>query len=95
MMILYNFPYPLAFTSWWYQYLSSFIHMSFADLLSPPSHTHAHTLENKEMKTCTLECRERVKKSKVPDVKNVNKRKNRLTSVKLESKKQAILIYDA
>ena len=49
---------------------------------------HNHTLENKETKTSTVECKKQVEKSKILHVKNVNKRKNRLTPVKLESKKQ-------
>ena len=39
-------------------------------------------------KTRTVECKKQVQKLKISDVKNVNKRKNRLTPVKLESKKE-------
>ena len=39
------------------------------------------------MKNSTLECNENVQMLKNPVVKNVNKSKNRLTPVKLESKK--------
>ena len=47
-----------------------------------------HTLERKTRKTHTLECKKQLRKSKISHVKNVNKRKYRLTPVKLESKKQ-------
>ena len=47
-----------------------------------------HTLKNKDTKTGILECKEKDQKSKISHVKNVNKRKNRLILVKLESKKQ-------
>ena len=52
----------------------------------PPSHTHM--LESKEKKNNILECKENDQMLKNPDMKNVNKRKNSLTPVKLESKKQ-------
>ena len=38
----------------------------------PPTHTH--TLESKEMKTITLECKEIGQMLRISDVKNVNKR---------------------
>ena len=47
-----------------------------------------HSVERKEGKNSTLECKENGQMLKTPDVKNVNKRKNRLTPVKLESKNQ-------
>ena len=59
-----------------------------ADELPLPPTTHTQTLESKETKTKTLECKEKVQKLRISHVKNVNKRKNRLPPVKLESKKQ-------
>ena len=47
-----------------------------------------HTLERKCTKTGTVECIESDQKSKISHVKNVNKRKNHCSPVKLESKKQ-------
>ena len=47
-----------------------------------------HTLERKTRKSGTLECKENDQKLTISDVKNVNKIKNRLTPVKLESKKE-------
>ena len=47
-----------------------------------------HTLERKCTKTGTVECIESDQKSKISPVKNWNKRKNRLTPVKLQCKKQ-------
>ena len=52
---------------------------------APPS---PHTVENKETKTSTLECKKQVQKSKNPYHKNANKIQNRLTPLKLESEKQ-------
>ena len=49
---------------------------------------HTHSLERKTRKTSTLESNRKDQKSKISHVKNVNKRNNRLTLVKLESKKQ-------
>ena len=49
----------------------------------PPTHKKA-----KKSKNSTLECKENYKMLGILDVKNVNKRKNRLTPAKLESKKQ-------
>ena len=54
-----------------------------ADLPSPLTHTHIHTLESKETKNSILECKETDQIFKISHVKNVNKRKNRLTPVKL------------
>ena len=51
---------------------------------SPPT----HTLESKETKAHTLECKKEDQKSKFFHFTNVNKRKNHLTKVNLESKKQ-------
>ena len=53
-------------------------------LLSPPP---THTLESEEMKNNTLECNKNDEMPENPDVKNVNKKKNHLTPVKLQSKK--------
>ena len=53
-----------------------------------PTLTHTHALESNETKTRALECIECDQKLRISHVKNVNKRKNRLTPVKLESKKQ-------
>ena len=53
-----------------------------------PPHTHTHTPESKEMKNHLLECKENDQIFKISRVKNVNKRKNRLTPVRLESEKQ-------
>ena len=47
-----------------------------------------HTLESKENENSTLECKENYKILRISEVKNVNKRKNRLTPAKLESRKQ-------
>ena len=47
-----------------------------------------YTLESKETKTATLECKEKDQKLRISGAKNVNKRKNRLTPVKLGSKIQ-------
>ena len=46
------------------------------------------TLESKETKASPLECIESDQKSKISHVKPVNKSKNPLTPVKLESRKQ-------
>ena len=53
-------------------------------MVAPPP-THTHTLESKETKNSTLECKETGQMLRIWDVKNVNKRKIRLTLVKLES----------
>ena len=57
-----------------------------ADPQPPPTHTHC--LESTETINSTLECKQMDQIFKIFHVKNVNKRKNRLTPVKLESKKQ-------
>ena len=49
---------------------------------------HTHTLGSKETKSSTLECKENDQILKISHHKNVNKRKNRLKPVKLESKNQ-------
>ena len=54
----------------------------------PPPPSHTHTLENKETKYSTRECKKNDQMLRISDIKNVNKRKNRLTPVKLESKKR-------
>ena len=54
---------------------------------TPPPDPHIHTLESKQKKKSTLECKENDQILKNSDYKNVNKRKNRLTLLKLESKK--------
>ena len=53
---------------------------------NPPPHTHSQV--SKETKISTLECKENDQIFKIFHVKNVNKRENRLTPVKLESRKQ-------
>ena len=58
----------------------------------PPS---PHTLENKETKNSTLECKENTQKLNNSNVKNVNKKKNPLTPAKLDSKKQDKKIMDS
>ena len=69
-------------------YLLTFWKLLFQDetTTSPPLHTY--TLERKETKNSFLQCKENDQMLKNSDVKNVNKSKNRLTPVKLESKKQ-------
>ena len=66
--------------------------MASKSLTPPHTHTptqpHTHSLESKESKNNTLECKENYQKSKISNQKNVNKSKNRLTPTKLESKKQ-------
>ena len=52
----------------------------------PPTHTC--TLESKEAKTSTVECKKNGQIFKISHVKNVNKKQNRLALVKLESKNQ-------
>ena len=47
---------------------------------------HINTLDIKETKASTLECKENDQKLRISHVKNVNKSKNRLTPVKLETK---------
>ena len=54
-------------------------------ITDPPPYTH--TLESKETKKSTLECKENSQMLKIQDHKNVNKSKNRLTPLKLYSKK--------
>ena len=54
----------------------------------PERPAHPHTLESKETKNSPPECKENEEMLKNPDVKNVNKSKNRLTPSKLESKKR-------
>ena len=55
----------------------------------PPSHIHTLTLtlQNKETKHSTLECKENSQIFKISDHKSVNKSKNWLTPLKLYSKK--------
>ena len=55
---------------------------------TPATPTPTHSLERKETKNSTLECKENNEMLKNPEVKNVNKSKNRLTPAKLDSKKQ-------
>ena len=54
----------------------------------PTTGSVTHTHEIKGTKVGTLECKENDQMLRISDVKNVNKRKNRLAPVKLESKKQ-------
>ena len=46
------------------------------------------TLESKETKNSTVQCKENNQKLIIPDMKNVNKSENHCSPVKLESKKQ-------
>ena len=62
------------------------VNLLFITIGPPPS--PPNTLERKIRKTSTLECKEKVQKLRILHIKNVNKRKNRLTPVKLESKEQ-------
>ena len=50
--------------------------------------TPPHTRKSKEKKNSTLECKGNDQMLRILEVKNVNKSKDRLTPVKLESKKQ-------
>ena len=60
---------------------------------TPPSLAHTHT-RMKELKTGTLESKKEVQNSNISHVKNMNKKKNRLTPVKIISKKQAKKVVD-
>ena len=76
---IYNY-YHLSFTQGNFESL-----LNVSETYTPP---HTHTLESKVTKNSTLECKENDQKLRISHVKNVNKRKNPLTPVKLESKKQ-------
>ena len=60
---------------------------SFFSWTDPPP-THTYTIESKDTKTCTLECKENGQIWKIPHHKNVNKSKNHCSPVKLENKKK-------
>ena len=58
------------------------------DLQHPsPPHTQTHSIESKDAKNNTLECKEIAQIFKISHVKNVNKSKNRLKIVKKQKQK--------
>ena len=60
-------------------------YICFQNRPTTPPHTHTSM---KEKKKRHFNARNKFKTEKIPHHKNINKRKNRLTPVKLESKKQ-------